>query len=66
MPSAPPVIVDLPMPGAPPISTSDPGTSPPPSTRSNSPIRVLKRRMAGASTSESGTGRSGFGDERAR
>ena len=64
LPSAPPVIVDLPMPGAPPISTSEPGTSPPPSTRSNSPMRVLKRRIAGASTSERGTGRNGLAERR--
>ena len=43
--------VDLPMPGSPPSSTSDPGTIPPPSTRSNSPMPVLSRSDAGASTS---------------
>ena len=50
------MIVDLPMPGAPPISTSEPGTMPPPSTRSSSPMPVLKRGECPAATSASGTG----------
>ena len=43
LPSAIAVSVDLPMPGEPPSRTTEPGTSPPPSTRSSSPIPVLRR-----------------------
>src|SRR5689334_7977038 len=65
LPSAPPVMVDLPIPGEPPMSTIEPGTRPPPSTRSSSPIPVCRRRSLGASTSASGTGGSArFDDER--
>ncbi len=47
LPSAMPVIVDLPIPGSPPSSTSEPGTSPPPSTRSSSSMPVRSRAHLG-------------------
>ena len=49
------VSVDLPIPGEPPSRTSEPGTRPPPSTRSSSPMPVLRRGARSALTSRSGT-----------